>query len=201
MYSSSYHCAWTWTMFFNMFTGNLKFERRRSGTKNQKYACQYCMEWQNDNRLKYFIHQSKKGGSQFYCSLCVNDVSVASRGINDLIRYTESKKHKSFKNATKHNLLWMRCLQFQLLLSYKFKYKLLKQNWAAFATEHDTAFQLSDNASDLFKTMFPDSKIVPNFHSKITKSTSVVKHVLDEISWSEFIKLIQRNKFSFIVYR
>lgn len=81
----------------------------------------------------------------------------------------------------------------------KFQTQTAEAKWAAFVAEHNTAFRLSDHVSDLFKTMLSDSKIAQNFHSKRTKTTSIVKHVLGETSWSEFIDILRRNKFSLIV--
>ena len=50
--------------------------------------------------------------------------------------------------------------------------------FANFLVEHDLSFNLADHASNLFKAMFPDSKIADGFSLCRTKSTALVKEVL-----------------------
>ena len=50
--------------------------------------------------------------------------------------------------------------------------------WSLFVVKHNIPFQVSDHATKLFRTMFPDSKIAKKFACGHTKTTAIVKEVL-----------------------
>lgn len=71
--------------------------------------------------------------------------------------------------------------------------------FASFIAEHNLPFSVASHASDLFKSMFPDSKIAAEFKCKKTKTSAIIKNVLGETSSHEFNVILQGNKFSIIV--
>ncbi len=50
---------------------------------------------------------------------------------------------------------------------------------AQFIVMHNLSFQSSDHLSDLFSSMFPDSKIAASFSCKHTKTKSIICDAID----------------------
>jgi hypothetical protein len=50
--------------------------------------------------------------------------------------------------------------------------------FASYVAEHNCAFLVADNFSDLVKTMFPDSNIAQKFSCKRSKTTRIVTQAL-----------------------
>lgn len=49
---------------------------------------------------------------------------------------------------------------------------------SAFIAEHNVSFMAMDHFSDLFKDIFPDSKITQQINLKRTKTTAIIKNVI-----------------------
>ena len=59
-----------------------------TAAKKAKRLCKWQPEWK-----RYHMAESKKGASYVFCDICGSDISIASGGIHEVKRHTESKKH------------------------------------------------------------------------------------------------------------
>ena len=68
-----------------------------------------------------------------------------------------------------------------------------------FLVEHNLPFALGDHAGDLFRRMFPDSKIAKQFKCGRTKATAIVKQALGPRAMEETVGAMKEGPFSLLM--
>ena len=159
-------------------------------SKKAKRSCKWQPEWK-----RYHMTESKRGISYAYCGICRADFSVASGGINEVKRHTESKKHKELATgmagqSTIRSSLTRYSVTDQVTVAEVY--------FSMFIAEHNLPFLAADHFSKLCKVMFPDSKIASEYSSGRTKTTAIVKHALAPILNSRVVDQCQSSSFTIL---
>jgi hypothetical protein len=71
--------------------------------------------------------------------------------------------------------------------------------WSAYTVKNNLAFLSSDDASVLFKRMFPDSQIAAKFACKRTKTTDLIKNSLSACIRLQLDKILRTTFFSLLI--
>ena len=129
-----------------------------STSKKKKYSCKF--------------QPSSVGNESVYCSLCRVNFSVASRGLYDVKRHTQSDMHskesgaKSTSKSTDSFLLKAQShLDHQAIVA--------ETIFSNFIAEHNVPFSIADHFTELCSKMFPDSHYVVCY--EYNPSENVVK--------------------------
>lgn len=163
--------------------------------KKKKYASKFSLAWETDQRFQAFICKSSKGIHFFFCSYCQKDISIENRGIGDVLRHQKSQKHVKIEKERKSHIALNNIPLLSSTTLLQNQVKNAEVRFAAFIAEHNLPFNISSHASDLFKSMFPDSKIATEFKCKKTKTASIIKNILGETSSHEFNVTLQKKSF------
>lgn len=67
---------------------------------------------------------------------------------------------------------------------------------AQFVALHDVPFQAADHLTDLFRSMFPDSRIAADFSSKHTKTKAIICDALEPYLKSPIINSLKSTEFN-----
>ena len=122
-----------------------------SGRRKQSYCDSYAETFT-------FIKKSTKGEHHAYCKSCNCDISISAGGANDIKRHMNNDKHK--KNA---EALQRASLHTQPLSSFCKKEDLsvirAEVLFTDFLVEHSIQPVVADHTGELFRQMFPDSRI------------------------------------------
>lgn len=134
-----------------------------------------------------------------YCKVCNSKINVASAGKHAIIQHAKFSKHRdAIQNLEK-------CKQLSITsfakpsTSTEDLARTAEIRWAAFLAENDLPMILSDKASDLFKSMFPDSDIAKTFSCARTKASYLITGGL---GYGEHLRIIDRmkaSKFSILI--
>ena len=121
------------------------------------------------------IGKSHRGSRFARCTYCGIDIKVTHGGKNDVQKHLSTSGHREAERACKTTPSVR-----SLFLTESGSHEVIEAEtrWAMFLAKHNVPFLASDHASDLFKSMFPDSKIAKNFACARTKATSIVKEAL-----------------------
>jgi hypothetical protein len=68
-----------------------------STSKKKKYNCQFQDEWKKSH---HWLQSSSLGNDLAFCTLCSSNFSVASGGLYDIKRHSETSLHKKAVTAT-----------------------------------------------------------------------------------------------------
>lgn len=167
--------------------------------KKKKYRCKYRVSWETDEQFRSFVQKSQKGVYFFYCSFCQCHVSVENRGSADVIRHQATQKHVKLERERSSQMTLKQLPLVSSATKLKTQVKMAEIKFAAFMAEHNLPFNTASHASDLFSSMFPDSKIASQFSSKKTKTSAIIKNVLGETSSLEVVSILREKKFSIII--
>ena len=142
-----------------------------------------------------FLEPSKKGEKFAYCTLCSRDFSVAHGGLNDATHHCESsghqKKYSEFKSNSSLTTYFRESSQ-----SHKSRVLAAEVMMAQFVALHDVPFQAADHLTDLFQSMFPDSRIAADFSSTHTKTKAIICDALEPYLKSPIIVSLKSTEFN-----
>lgn len=150
-------------------------KRKGNTTCIQKYNRQ----WEEVPEFKGWLESSKKGITYGHCNVCNKDFVC---GKSEIMKHSKGAKHlKLCKTIVgKQTILTdMPSLQQKKLLEVKTKSA--EMRFAAFAAEHNIAFNAFDHLSQVIRESFTDSEIAKNFSANRTKVTAIITNVLDRI--------------------
>ena len=138
-----------------------------SGRRKQSYCDSYAETFT-------FIKKSTKGEHHAYCKSCSCDISISAGSANDIKRHMNNDKHK--KNA---EALQRASLHTQPLSSFCKKEDLsvirAEVLFTDFLVEHSIQPAVADHTGELFRQMFPDSRIAKKYACARTKTTLEVE--------------------------
>ena len=83
-----------------------------STSKKKKYNCKFQDEWKKSH---HWIQSSSLGNDLAICTLCSSNFSVASGGLYDIKRHSETSLHKKAVTATNKTLALINKLNFRVL--------------------------------------------------------------------------------------
>ena len=145
-----------------------------SGRRKQSYCDSYAETFT-------FIKKSIKGEHHAYCKSCNCDISISAGGANDIKRHMNNDKHK--KNA---EALQRASLHTQPLSSFCKKEDLsvirAEVLFTDFLVEHSIQPAVADHTGELFRQMFPDSRIAKKYACARTKTTQIIKSQKSQVS-------------------
>lgn len=164
--------------------------------KNTIYTQKYNGQWEEVPEFKGWLESSKKGITFAHCKACNKDFVC---GKSEIVKHSKGKQHlKLCKTVSKQTTLTdMTYLKEKKSLETKIKSAEIR--FAAFAAEHNIAFNTFDHLSQVIRESFTDSEIAKNFSANRTKTTAIIKNVLGAYSFEKTVKLLQLNHFSLIV--
>ena len=150
-----------------------------SGRRKQSYCDSYAETFT-------FIKKSTKGEHHAYCKSCDCDISISAGGANDIKRHMNNEKHK--KNA---KALQRASLHTQPLSSFCKKEDLsvirAEVLFTDFLVEHSIQPAVADHTGELFRQMFPDSRIAKKYACARTKTTQIIKWMASDDSKNKYI--------------
>lgn len=131
----------------------------------QKFREEYTKEWP-------CLVRSSKSLSHIFCSICGRDFSVAHGGRDDCRKHVSSTIHKDFVNLRDSNKNVRAFFTNSDEGNSVTNAELL---FTTFLVEHNLPLACSDHAGQLFKKMFPDSKIASKYGCARTKTGSLIR--------------------------
>ncbi|CAM4808041.1 unnamed protein product [Rotaria magnacalcarata] len=172
----------------------------------------------NGDELNLWLKQGSKE-TTFQCTLCkTSDLDCANQEYSAIYQHMNTKNHKANKNSLKDNsLLAIRTLKPQtvsiandnnsgiLVIDNSQKSTLLPFNdqitkaeivWALTVARRGFTYNSCDGIGEVFKSMFPDSKIAQQFNMQSKKISYVMSHGIGPYFHRELVKKIKsREKF------
>jgi hypothetical protein len=124
-----------------------------STSKKKKYNCKFQDEWKKSH---HWLQSSLLGNDLAFCTLCSSNFSVASGGLYDIKRHSETSLHKKAVTATNKT---PQLHQFMPTKSVDDQVTRAETLFSNFVAEHNLPFTVSDHFTDLCRKMFPESKI------------------------------------------
>lgn len=169
---------------------------RRERKKKKSYRQKYQENWEQDDAFKGWLQRSKNGPTYAYCKACNKDLVC---GKSELLKHSQFKAHQTkAKSFTfQQTLTSMSTLKKNIYLENQIKTAEIR--FAAFAAEHNIAFNVMDHLSECIKVSFPDSEIAKKYSSKRTKTTAIVNNVIGSYSFDKTLNVLKTHKFSLIV--
>lgn len=131
----------------------------------QKYRGDYTNEWP-------CLLRSSKSVSHVFCVVCNRDFSVAHGGRDDCRKHVSSKMHADFvklRDCNKSVTTFFKNSEDESAVT---RAELL---FTTFLVEHNLPLACSDHSGELFRKMFPDSKIATKYGCARTKTGAVVR--------------------------
>lgn len=156
----------------------------KKSTIVQKYRENYSSEWP-------CFSSSSISVSHVFCNICSCDFSVAHGGRDDCRRHFESKKHKDYAKVKSNN----KSISSFFVNNEDTSVMNAELLFTSFLVEHNVPLSVSDHAGNLFRAMFPDSKIAQKYGCARTKTTALVQHMAGE-SKKEIVACLQQVPFS-----
>ena len=150
----------------------------------QKYRDGYTKEWP-------CLLASCVSENRVFCSVCLCDFSVAHSGQDDCRRHIESKKHNTYSEAKLQN----KSVSSFFVKSNETAVTNAELLFTLFLLEHNIPLSVSDHAGNLFRAMFPDSKISQKYGCARTKTSALVQYTASETK-KEISELLQKTPFS-----
>ncbi len=160
----------------------------------------------------------KEGGkkSTFQCSLCITeDLDCLNQGSGTLLQHMKTKGHLGNIKILKNNSTFffessqtpsstdnifptpqLRLGSVKRSITLNFQKQVTKAEaiWALTVTQCGYSFKSCDEIGDVFRHMFPDSKIAQEFNMQSKKISYVLSHVLGPYFHHELIKCLKRNE-------
>ena len=150
----------------------------------------------------------KQGSSNttFVRMLCnTGDLDCSNKGWKSVEQHMRKEKHRQRVNASKNNSTFSLPLAtsaaststVQLIgvnkpLSFDDQITKAETLWALKSVQHGFSYQSSDETGELFRTMFPDSKIAEKFSIQQSKMFYVVSHGLGPYFYSGVVEEVKR---------
>ena len=162
----------------------------------------------NGNLVKTWL---KKGSSKtkFICTLChTGDLDCSNKGWKAVEQHMQNEKHKRISNTLKNNSQFSFSIptattfstsssnMIQLVnpnksLSFNDQVSQAEILWALKSVKSAFSYRNSDDVDELFRTMFPDSKIAQKFSIRHSKMSYVISHGLGPYFRDQLIKDIK----------
>ena len=134
----------------------------------QGFKKEYAIEWP-------ILTWSMKSSLYVFCTICRRDFSVAHGGQNDCSRHVDRPRHRenaeAMTNASSMNIKSM----FATSSNETLDVIKAESLFIKFIIEHNLPISVADHAGNLFKRMFPDSKIAGKYKCARTKTTELIK--------------------------
>ena len=199
--SSCYPASFTSEDFESSALGNTDSEcppakkKAKTVTQSSSHA-KFKPSW----KLPLYITSSSKGNKYAYCKLCSSHFTVSHGGFNDLKRHVDGAGHQqrlkdSQKNASISTFFGEAR---EPSLAHASKVMSAELMMTQFIAMHNLPFQAADHLSDLFSSMFPDSKIAADFACKHTKTKAVICDALDPHLKKPVIDLVKTSPFNLL---
>lgn len=162
------------------------------------------------NPIKSWLKQGSSN-TTFVCMLCnTGDLDCSNKGWKAVEQHIQKEKHRQKVNASKNNSRFSFPLAapaasassantVQLIgvgvnkpLSFDDQITKAETLWALKSVQHGFSYQSSDEIGELFRTMFPDSKIAEKFSIQHSKMSYVVSHGLGPYFRSQVVDEVKR---------
>ena len=140
-----------------------------------KYSCKYQNEWANT----FPVNSVSGDPSNFYCIPCGKTVSCEKQGRGDVVRHCDPTKVDSNHNKNVRAKTVSSQIPFVADSSIQDK-NVMKAEilHTGFIVQHNISINTAEHLNKLYSKMFPDSKIVKNFHCSRTKTTCILNNAL-----------------------
>jgi hypothetical protein len=164
----------------------------------------------NGNSVKTWL---KKGSSEttFICSLCrTSDLDCSNKGWKAIEQHMQNEKHKKNLNSLKNNSLFgflqpttttpsacsntVQLVDCNKPLSFEDQVTKSEILWALKSTQHGFSYKNSDETGELFRTMFPDSKIAEKFSIQHSKMSYIISHGLGPYFRDQLVEDIKNSQ-------
>lgn len=195
---SSAHCSYSYdssdneTSSGNPSLGPSQAKKARTDEK-LKGTGRFKKSW----NLPKFITASTKGNKHAYCQLCSRDFMVSHCGFRDIKRHCEGLLHQQRLDESNKSANITHLLR-EPSSSQALKVISAEVIMAQFIAMHNLPFQAADHLSDLFSTMFPDSKIAAQFSSRHTKTKAIICDTIDPFLKKPIISLLQTSPYNLL---
>ena len=131
-------------------------------------------------KLPPYITASKRGTKYAYCKLCSSNFDLSHGGFNDIKRHVEGVRHADRLSQSSSSSPITSFYGMQAVTqSHAKNVTSAEVMMCQFLAMHNLPFLAADHLSDLFRVMFPDSKIAGDFACKRTKTKSIICGALD----------------------
>lgn len=117
------------------------------------------------------------------------------QGYLDVKRHINSENHQRLLKENMNNHL----ITNTFLIDKNYKSVSAEVKFTAFIAEHNLPIEVSSHASELFRTMFPDSEIAKSYHCGPTKTSSILNLALFPEACSSLLHIIQNDPFTLAV--
>ena len=141
--------------------------------KSGKRSCKFRDEY---TRRFPCIASSTKGELFAFCKICRSDIKISHGGANDIVIHINKKKHIENEEAERQATSIPKEGRIDNFF-IKEDHSVISAEVAFtdFLVEHNVPLSAADHAGPLFRSMFPDSKVVKNYGCARTKTTHIVK--------------------------
>ena len=135
----------------------------------------YCVKFNDSwcNKFK-FIQKSRKGEGFALCTVCGSDFSIAHGGENYINRHKNTSEHRGYVNAAQQQRKLTDIGGSSAAANLNQKVVEAELLFSGFLVEHNLPLSTTDHAAQLFRNMFPDSKIVNKHRCGRTKTTHML---------------------------
>ena len=124
--------------------------------------------------MSTWAEKSKSSEDKVYCKICLETISVKSRGVTRMKEHGNTEKHK--RNAAEiRQSRPLKDFFVQKTPAVDISDDVCDSEirWCLLTAEHDLSYRFSDSACDTLKKMFPDSKIAEKMQCKRMKTMYV----------------------------
>ena len=121
--------------------------------------------------MSTWAEKSKSSEDKVYCKICLETISVKSRGVTRMKEHGNTEKHK--RNAAEiRQSRPLKDFFVQKTPAVDISDDVCDSEirWCLLTAEHDLSYRFSDSACDTLKKMFPDSKIAEKMQCKRMKT-------------------------------
>lgn len=141
----------------------------------QKFRSDYIISWP-------FLCPSKLGDSHAHCKTCCSDFSISHGGRDDIKKHISSKKHATHFQLKSQVAPVSSFFKSQSKTEEDLSVIKAEVLFQKFLVEHNVPLAASDHARELFKAMFPDSKVAEKYSCARTKTTAISKCLAEDLS-------------------
>jgi len=161
--------------------------KEASPKKPVKRLCTFQDSWLTQTDC---IKRSRVSNTHAFCEPCRSDFSIGHGGQHDITKHLKSEKHRSNYRAANSS----RSLTsfFSNVGDMDLDAKVIEAEtlFTGFLVEHNLPLSVASHATQLFKRMFPDSKIAAKYQCGRTKATHILNSAVAKDSITRRINLL-----------